>query len=80
MSILRLSVAAAMVILGPALAAAAEQPADGAAERALVDRYCVTCHNASLRVAGLRSTRPTSRGSETMPRSGRRSSASSARG
>ena len=53
MSSLRLPVAALLVLLGPALAAAAGQPAAGAAEQALLDRYCVTCHNDSLRVAGL---------------------------
>ena len=53
MSSLRLPAAALLVLLGPALASAAGQPAAGAAERALLDRYCVTCHNDSLRVAGL---------------------------
>ena len=50
-----------MVLFGPALAVAAGQPAavaagqaeTGAAERALLDRYCVTCHSDNLRVAGL---------------------------
>ena len=53
MSSLRLPVAALLVLLGPAFTAASEQPADGAAERVLLNRYCVTCHNDSLRVAGL---------------------------
>ena len=49
----RLSVVAVLLVLGPGLADAAAQPADGAAARELLDRYCVTCHNDSLRVAGL---------------------------
>ena len=93
MSNLRLSVAVVLMILGPAVAGAAGQPATGTAgqpatraaeqpparaaeqpatraakhpatraaeppasdpaARALLDRYCVTCHNDSLRVAGL---------------------------
>ena len=39
-----------MVLAG---AAAQAQPADGATERALLDRYCVTCHNARQNVADL---------------------------
>ena len=39
-----------MVLAG---AAAQAQPADGATERALLDRYCVTCHNARQQVADL---------------------------
>ena len=36
-----------------ALAAPAEPAADAATARALLDRYCVTCHNDRLRTAGL---------------------------
>ncbi len=58
---LRLPVAAILMLLVPALAGAAGQSATGAggrpagraAERTLLDRYCITCHNDSLRVAGL---------------------------
>ena len=53
MTSLRLPIAALLVLLGTAPAAAGGQAADGTAERALLDRYCVTCHNDSLRVAGL---------------------------
>ena len=68
MNSLRLPVAVLLALLGPAPAeaagpapgataqpatSAAVQPAPGATERALLDRYCVTCHNANLRVAGL---------------------------
>ena len=53
MSSQRLPVAALLVLLGPAVTSASEQPADGVAERVLLDRYCVSCHNDSLRVAGL---------------------------
>ena len=37
---------------GPAPAAAAAAPAP-AAHRALVDQYCVTCHNARVKTGGL---------------------------
>ena len=53
MSSPRLPVAVLMILLGPVLAPAEGQMADGAAARALLDRYCVTCHNDGLRVAGL---------------------------
>ena len=39
-----------MVLAGTAAQA---QPANGATERALLDRYCVTCHNARQKVADL---------------------------
>ncbi len=79
MSSLRLPVAALLVLLGPAFTAASEQPADGAAERVLLNRYCVTCHTTTACGSpGWRSTRSTSHGSATTLRSGRRSSASSA--
>ena len=60
-SVARLRLVALLVLFGPALAVAAGQPAavaagqaeTGAAERALLDRYCVTCHSDNLRVAGL---------------------------
>ncbi|MCY4077020.1 MAG: DUF1587 domain-containing protein, partial [Acidobacteria bacterium] len=59
-----LPLAVLLVLAVPALAAAAGQPAaavaageaqaaTGAAEQALLDRYCVTCHNDNLRTAGL---------------------------
>ena len=67
--VVRLPLGVLLVLLGPALAAAAGQPAAvaagpgatavasqagaGAAEQALLDRYCVTCHNDNLRTAGL---------------------------
>ena len=45
---------AAMLAAAPAAAAAEPAPpADAAAVRALLDRYCVTCHNERLRTAGL---------------------------
>ena len=60
----RLPLAVLLVLPLPALAVAAGQPAaavpagraetaTGAAEQALLDRYCVTCHNDNLRTAGL---------------------------
>ena len=63
-SVRSLPLAALLGLLGPALAAAAAQPtaalaagqaetATGAAEQALLDRYCVACHNDNLRTAGL---------------------------
>ncbi len=68
-SVARLPFGVLLVLLGPALAVAAGQPAaaaagpgataassqaeTGAAEQALLDRYCVTCHNDNLRTAGL---------------------------
>ena len=59
-----LPLAVLLVLAVPALAVAAGQPAaavpageaetaTGAAEQALLDRYCVTCHNDNLRTAGL---------------------------
>ena len=59
-----LPLAVLVVLAVPALAVAAGQPAaavaageaeavTGAAEQALLDRYCVTCHNDNLRTAGL---------------------------
>ena len=53
MSSVRLPLAVLLALLGPALAGAAGQTETGAAERALLDRYCVTCHNGNLRTAGL---------------------------
>ena len=62
-SVARLPFAVLLVLLVPALAVAAGQPAPaaagqagtgtGEAEQALLDRYCVTCHNDNLRTAGL---------------------------
>ena len=63
-NVARLPLAVLLVLSGPALAIAAGQPAvalaagqadteTGAAEQALLDRYCVTCHNDNLRTAGL---------------------------
>ena len=37
----------------PATAAPAENAAGAAAQRALLDQYCVTCHNARLKTANL---------------------------
>ena len=37
----------------PAPAAAQQTPDKGAAERALLNRYCVTCHNDKLKTGGL---------------------------
>ena len=48
MRILSAPVAAVLLMAWPA----AGQPSAGS-ERALLDRYCVTCHNDSLRIAGL---------------------------
>ena len=53
MTSVRLPLAVLLALLVPALAFAAGQAAAGAAERALLDRYCVTCHNDNLRTAGL---------------------------
>ena len=53
MSSLRPPLAALLVLLAPAFAAAAGQPAEATGARELLDRYCVTCHNDGLRVAGL---------------------------
>ena len=51
---------AAIVVVGAAAAGAAaslqaggNEPAEAAAARAVLDRYCVTCHNDRLRTAGL---------------------------
>ena len=46
---------AVLALLGapPAAAAQTATPPDAAAVRALLDRYCVTCHNERLRTAGL---------------------------
>ena len=46
-------VAGAISLAPDALAAQAEPAADAATARALLDRYCVTCHNGRLRTAGL---------------------------
>ena len=46
-------VAGAVSVAPDALAAQAEPAADAATARALLDRYCVTCHNGRLRTAGL---------------------------
>ena len=48
MRILSAPVAAVLLMAWPA----AGQPSAGS-ERALLDRYCVTCHNDSLQIAGL---------------------------
>ena len=65
-SVARLPLAVLLALLVPALAVAAGRPAaaaaagqarqtaaTGEAEQALLDRYCVTCHNDNLRTAGL---------------------------
>ncbi len=48
------TVATCLVLLSSSItAAAAGQPAGASPERALLDRYCVSCHNDNLRTAGL---------------------------
>jgi mono/diheme cytochrome c family protein len=50
------ALAVAVTTAGPVRAAASVQPATGqsdTSERALLDRYCVTCHNQRQQVAGL---------------------------
>ena len=39
--------------LGDLRASSAQEPATGSSSRALLDRYCVTCHNGQLKTAGL---------------------------
>ena len=46
-------VAGALTATAAAQAAQAEPSADATTARALLDRYCVTCHNGRLRTAGL---------------------------
>lgn len=46
---MRLSISAAILVFLPGLSSASGQTA--AAERALLDRYCVTCHNDKLKTA-----------------------------
>ena len=79
---------AALIAVVPATAAgvrpATRQPADsvslpGPAERQLIQRYCVTCHNQKLKTAGLMlDTLGRDRCEHGPPRHGKRSSGSCA--
>ncbi len=46
-------IAAALGLLAAGSASAQPAPADAAAQRAIVNQYCVTCHNARLKTANL---------------------------
>src|SRR5579871_1284904 len=47
------ALAAASLALLPLAAQSARPPADAAAQRAFLDKYCVVCHNAKLKTANL---------------------------
>ncbi|HLK48342.1 MAG TPA: DUF1592 domain-containing protein [Bryobacteraceae bacterium] len=47
------ALAAASLALLPLAAQSARPPADAAAQRAVLDKYCVVCHNAKLKTANL---------------------------
>ena len=52
-ALLGAAVGGVLYLTAAAAAAQPESPADAATARALLDRYCVTCHNDRLRTAGL---------------------------